>query len=63
MLQDTMPAAAPFTLPPLLVEWWRLLAAHPPAVHQARCFDRLRALVDGGVRCAAPRAAPSRRCS
>jgi hypothetical protein len=32
-----------------LVELWRLLAAHRPAVHQARCFDRLRARVVGQV--------------
>jgi hypothetical protein len=37
-----------------LVELWRLLAAHRPAVHQARCFDRLRALVLGQV-CSAAR--------
>src|SRR5919197_4704925 len=54
MLQDTTPAAAPVTLPPLLIELWRLLAAHRPAVHQTRCFDRLRALVVGQV-CSAAR--------
>jgi hypothetical protein len=37
-----------------LVELWRLLAAHRPAVRQARCFDRLRALVLGQV-CTAAR--------
>ena len=41
------PALAPAALPPLLAELWRLLAAHRPAVGQARCFDRLRALVLG----------------
>jgi hypothetical protein len=45
MTQDTTPAGGPVTLPPLLVELWRLLAAHRPAVRKARCFDRLRALV------------------
>ena len=54
MLQDTTPAALPITLPPLLVELWRLLAAHRPAVRQARCFDRLRALVVGQL-CSAAR--------
>jgi DDE superfamily endonuclease len=54
MLQDTTPAAAPKTLPPLLVELWRLRAAHRPAVRQARCFDRLRALVVGHL-CTAAR--------
>jgi hypothetical protein len=54
MLQDTTPAAAPLTLPPLLGELWRLLAAHRPAVHQVRCFDRLRALVLGHL-CTAAR--------
>jgi hypothetical protein len=37
-----------------LVELWRLLAAHRPAVRQARCFNRLRALVVGQV-CSAAR--------
>jgi hypothetical protein len=37
-----------------LVELWRLLAAHRPAVHQARCFERLRALVLGHL-CTAAR--------
>jgi hypothetical protein len=45
---------APVPLPPLLVALWRLLAAHRPAVHQARCFDRLRALVRGHL-CTAAR--------
>jgi hypothetical protein len=49
MTQDTTPAGGPVTLPPLLVALWRLLAAHRPAVRQARCFDRLRALVVGQV--------------
>jgi hypothetical protein len=35
------------TVSPLLVEAWRLLAAHRPAVGQARCFARLCALVLG----------------
>jgi hypothetical protein len=49
MSKDTMPAAPfmPTVVPPLLVELWRLLTAHRPAVRQARCFDRLRALVLG----------------
>jgi hypothetical protein len=47
MTQDTTLAGAPTTRPPLLMELWRLLAAHRPAVRQARCFDRLRALVVG----------------
>ena len=51
MTQDTTPALAPA---PLLHELWRLLAAHRPAVHQARCFDRLRALVLGHL-CTAAR--------
>jgi hypothetical protein len=34
-------------LPPLLLELGRLLAAHRPAVRQARCFDRVCALVLG----------------
>jgi hypothetical protein len=54
MLQDTTRARAPVPLPPLLGELWRLLAAHRPAVGQARCFDRLRALV-GGHLCTAAR--------
>ena len=54
MTEDTTAAGAPVPLPPLLVELWRLLAAHRPAVHQARCFDRLRALVLGQV-CSAAR--------
>ena len=45
MTQDSTPAVAPTPLPPLLRELWRLLAAHRPAVRQARCVDRLRALV------------------
>jgi hypothetical protein len=49
MTQDTMPTTAPRTLPLLLVELWRLLDAHRPAVRQGRCFDRLRALVLGQV--------------
>lgn len=48
MTQHTTPCPGP-TVPPLLVEWWRLLAAHRPAVQQTRCFDRLRALVVGSV--------------
>ena len=54
MREDTMPVAviagpavAPAVPPPLLIEVWRLLAAHRPAMRQARCFDRLRALVVG----------------
>ena len=49
MTENTMPAGALVTLPPPLVELWQLLAAHRPAVHQARCFDRLRARVMGQV--------------
>src|SRR5579875_524250 len=50
MDQDsTSPAALPAVpaLPSLLVELWRLLAAHRPAVQQTRCFARLCALVLG----------------
>jgi hypothetical protein len=47
MRQDTTLQRTPCSLPPLLVEMWRLLAAHRPAVGQARVFDRLRALVVG----------------
>jgi DDE superfamily endonuclease len=54
MPQHTTLTRAPIPLPPLLVELWRLLAAHRPAVHQARCFDRLRALVLGHL-CTAAR--------
>src|SRR5438270_11116803 len=54
MTQDTTLARAPVPLPPLLVELWRLLAAQRPAVHQARCFDRLRAVVLGHL-CTAAR--------
>jgi hypothetical protein len=43
----TTPTAAPAPLPPLLRELWRLLAAHRPAVRQARCVDHLRALLLG----------------
>ncbi len=51
MLQDTTARpTATDALPPLLRELWRLLDAHRPAVRQARCFDRLRALVVGTVR-------------
>jgi hypothetical protein len=52
----TAPAPAPTAtaLPPLLHELWRLLAAHRPAVRQARVFDRLRALVLGHL-CTAAR--------
>jgi hypothetical protein len=46
MTQRTMPPAPP-ALPPLVLELWRLLAAHRPAVGQRRVFDRLRALVVG----------------
>ena len=46
MSQDTTPTARP-TIPPLLVEVARLLAAHRPAVRQTRCFTRLCALVWG----------------
>lgn len=60
MLQRTTPpgpAAAPAApapaAPPLLVELWRLLAAHRPAVRQARVFERLRALVLGHLSTAA----------
>ena len=49
MTQHTTPAAPTAVLPPLLVEVWRLLDAHRPAVRQGRCFDRLRALVVGSV--------------
>ena len=54
MSEDTTPAAPPVTLPPLLGELWRLLAAHRAAVRQRRCFDRLRALVLGHL-CTAAR--------
>jgi hypothetical protein len=57
MFQRTTPAAAPAAtpstaasstpLPPLLVALWTILAAHRPAVGQARLFDRLRAVVLG----------------
>jgi hypothetical protein len=47
MKEDTMPRPAPSAMPPLLLEVWRLLAAHRPAVRQARCFARLRILVVG----------------
>jgi len=50
MTQDTTPHPAATAVPPLLVEVWRLLDAHRPAVGQARCFDRLRALVVGMLR-------------
>jgi DDE superfamily endonuclease len=46
MSQHTAPAARS-TIPPLLVEVARLLAAHRPAVRQTRCFTRLCALVWG----------------
>jgi hypothetical protein len=49
MIQDTTPIAAPLTPPALLTALWQLLEAHRPAVRQARCFDRLRALVLGQV--------------
>jgi hypothetical protein len=45
MLQDT--TSDPVVIPSLLEEVWRLLAAHRPAVGQARCFVRLCALVLG----------------
>jgi hypothetical protein len=48
------PMLAPAALPPLLGALWRLLAAHRSAVRQARCFDRLRALVLGQL-CAVAR--------
>ena len=54
MTQDTTLPRAPAPLPPLLCELWRLLAAQRPAVHQARCFDRLRAVVLGHL-CTAAR--------
>ncbi len=56
MIQDTTPprAVAPAALPPLLRELWQVLDAHRPAVRQARCFDRLRALVVGHL-CTAAR--------
>jgi hypothetical protein len=41
----TTPTAAPAPLSPLLRELWRRPATHRPAVRQARCVDRLRALV------------------
>ncbi len=47
MTQDTTPRPATTAVPPLLVELWRLLNAHRPAVSQTRCFHRLRALVVG----------------
>jgi hypothetical protein len=50
----TMPTAAPALLPPLLRELWWLLAAHRPAVRQARCVDRLRARALGHL-CTAAR--------
>jgi hypothetical protein len=46
MTQHTTPPN-PRPVSPLLVELWRLLAAHRPAVGQARCFARLCALVLG----------------
>jgi hypothetical protein len=56
MIQNSTPAPtlAPAALPALLRELWRLLAAHRPAVRQARVFDRLRALVVGQL-CAVAR--------
>jgi hypothetical protein len=47
MSQHTMPHEAVAVPPPLLGELWRVLAAHRPAVQQARCFVRLCALVVG----------------
>ena len=47
MAEHTTPRATATALPPLLLELWRLLAAHRPAVGQARLFDRLRALAVG----------------
>jgi hypothetical protein len=50
MMQDTTPSAAVAVArarAPLLLELWRLLAAHRAAVGQARCFVRLCALVVG----------------
>jgi hypothetical protein len=53
MREDTTLLAAvagrPAPVPALLRELWHLLAAHRPAVRQARCFVRLRALVVGTV--------------
>ena len=46
MSQHTTSVARP-TIPPLLGEVARLLAAHRPAVRQTRCFIRLGALVWG----------------
>ena len=46
MSQHTTPVARP-TIPPLLSDVARLLAAHRPAVRQRRCFTRLCALVWG----------------
>jgi hypothetical protein len=54
MTQHTTPTRCPLpSPPPLLGELWRLLAAHRPAVRQARVFDRLRALVLGHLGTAA----------
>jgi hypothetical protein len=49
MPQDTTPVAAPLAPAPLLSALWEVLEAHRPAVRQARCFDRLRAVVLGHV--------------
>jgi hypothetical protein len=47
MTQDTTPTPSARAFPPLLQELWLLVAAHRPAVQQARVFDRLRGLVVG----------------
>jgi hypothetical protein len=47
MVEGTTRQTAARAVPVLVVEVWQLLAAHRPAVEQARVFDRLRALVVG----------------
>ena len=47
MAQNSTTAPSTRAFPALLQELWLLLAAHRPAVRQARVFDRLRALVVG----------------
>ena len=49
MAQDTTRNPTTGAVPPILQELWQLLAAHRPAVRQARVFDRLRGLVVGQV--------------
>ena len=50
MAKDSMPQVPVSTVPVLVVELWRLLSAHRPAVGQERVFDRLRGLVVGQLR-------------